>query len=117
MLSCCRQFFEICQSSNNENTVCQNHFASYQKKISRKKLRVDKRTEYEGTCNCFCQEKDIEVFSTLSKTEAEFAERAIQSSKHIINRYRKDYGKKIVPKLQIFVSTKTFAQITQLENF
>ena len=82
-----------------------------------KKLRVDKRTEYEGTCKHFCKEKDIEAFSTLSQTKAEFAERAIQSLKHIINRYRKYHGKKFVPKLQKLVSTKIFAQITHLENF
>ena len=55
--------------------------------ISRKntpeKLWVDKGTEYGGTFKKLCKEKDIEVYSTMSETEAAFAERAIQSLKHI----------------------------------
>ena len=47
--------------------------------------------------------KDIEVYSTMSKTKA--AERAIQFLKHIIHRYIEDHGEKFVPKLQQFVST------------
>ena len=41
----------------------------------------------------------------MSETKAAFAERAIQSLKHIIYRYIEDHGEKIVPKLQQFVST------------
>ena len=41
----------------------------------------------------------------MSKTKAAFAERAIQSLKHIIKRYIEDHGKIFVPKLQQFVST------------
>ena len=41
----------------------------------------------------------------MSETKAAFAERAIQSLKHIIYRYIEDHGKKFVPKLQPFVST------------
>ena len=77
--------------------------------ISRKntpeKLWVDKGTEYWGTFKKICKEKDIEVYSTMSETKAAFAERAIQSLKHIIYRYIEDHGKKFEPKLQQFVST------------
>ena len=77
--------------------------------ISRKKtpekLWVDKGTEYGGIFKKFCTEKDIEVYSTMSETKAAFAERAIQSLKHIIHRYIEDHGEKFVPKLQQFVST------------
>ena len=69
------------------------------------KLWVDKGTEYGGTFKKFCKEKDIEVYSTMSETKAAFAERAIQSLKHIIYRYIEDYGEKFIPKLQQFVST------------
>ena len=58
-----------------------------------------------GKFKKFCKEKDIEVYSTTSETEAAFAEKAIQSSKHIIYRYIKDHGDKFVPKLQQFAST------------
>ena len=41
----------------------------------------------------------------MSETKAAFAERAIQSLKHVINRYIEDHGEKFVRKLQQFVST------------
>ena len=41
----------------------------------------------------------------MSETKAAFAERAIQSLKHIIYCYIEDHGEKFVPKLQQFVST------------
>ena len=82
---------------------------AFRKMISRKNtpeiLWVDKGTEYGGTFNNFCKEKDIEIYSTMSETKAAFAERAIQPLKHIINRYIEDQGEKVVPKLQQFVST------------
>ena len=74
---------------------------AFRKMISRKntpeKLWVDKRTEYGGTFKKFCQEKDIEVYSTMSETKAAFAERAIQPLKHLIYRYIEDQGSKFVP--------------------
>ena len=75
--------------------------------ISRKsnpeKLWFDKGTEYGGTFEKFCKEKDIEVYSTMSETEAEIAERAIHSLKNIIYRYIEDLGEKFVHKLQQFL--------------
>ena len=41
----------------------------------------------------------------MSKTKAAFAERAIQSLKHIIYRYIDDHGEKFINKLPQFVST------------
>ena len=85
---------------------------SKKKKISRKntpeKLWVDKRTEYGGTFNKICKEKNIEVYSTMSETKAAFAERAIQSLKHIIYRYIEDHGEKFIHKLPQFVSTMIY---------
>ena len=82
---------------------------AFKKMISRKntpeKLWVDKGTEYGGTFKKFCKEKNIEVYSTMSETKAAFAERAIQSSKHIIYRYIEDHGKKFNHKLPQVVST------------
>ena len=82
------------------------------------KLYVDKGTEYGGTFKKFCKEKDIEVYSTMSETKAAFAERAIQSLKHIIYRYIEDHGKKFEPKLQQFVSTfNCQSKITKIQNW
>ena len=82
---------------------------AFRKMISRKntpeKLWVDKGTEYGGTFKKFCKEKDIVVYSTMSETKAAFAERAIQSLKHIIYRYIEDHGEKFIPELQQFFST------------
>ena len=41
----------------------------------------------------------------MSETKAAFAERAIQSIKHIIYRYIEDHGEKFINKLPQFVST------------
>ena len=70
------------------------------------KLGVEKRTEYGGTFGKTCREKNIAVWSTISETKAAFAERAIQSLKHLIYRYIGDHGEKTLPKLQQLVSTR-----------
>ena len=41
----------------------------------------------------------------MSETKAAFAERAMQSLKHITYRYIEDHGEKFVPTMQQFVST------------
>ena len=41
----------------------------------------------------------------MSETKAVFAERAIQSLKHIKYRYIEDHGEQFVPKLQQFISS------------
>ena len=76
-----------------------------QKKNTPEKLWVDKGTEYGGIFKKFCKEKSNEVYSTMSETKAAFAERAIQSLKHIIYRYIEDHGEKFINKLAQFVST------------
>ena len=82
---------------------------AFKKMISRKntpeKLWIDKGTEYGGTFKKFCEEKNIEVYSLMNETKAAFAERAIQSLKHLIYRYIEDHGKKFIHKLPQFVST------------
>ena len=82
---------------------------AFKKMISRKntpeKLWVDKGTENRGTFKKFCKEKSIEVYSTMNETNAAFAERAIQSLKHIIYRYIEDHGEKFINKLPQFLST------------
>ena len=60
---------------------------AFKKMFSRKntpeKFWVDKGTEYGGTFRKFCKEKSIEVYSTMTETKIAFAERAIQSLKHV----------------------------------
>ena len=85
---------------------------AFKKLISQKntpeKLWVDKGTEYGGTFKKFCKEKSIEVYSTMSETKAAFAERAIQSLKHIFYRYIEDHGEKFIIKLPQVVFTMNF---------
>ena len=69
------------------------------------KLGVEKGTESGGTFGKICSGENIAVWSTISETKAAFAERAIQSLKHLIYRYIGDHGEKTLPKLQQLVST------------
>ena len=71
----------------------QKHFL----KKTAEKFWADKGTEYGGILNKICKEKVIEVYSTMSKTKAAFAERAIQSLKHIIYRCTEDHGEYLFP--------------------
>ena len=71
------------------------------------KLRVDKGTNMVEFSKIFAKKKNIEVYSTRSETKAAFAERAIQSFKHIIYRYIEKRGKKCIHKLPQFASTMT----------
>ena len=77
---------------------------AFRKMISRKKtIPKNFRLIKKQNMGELLKVKDIEVYSTMSKTKAE--ERAIQSLKHIIHHYIEDHGEKFVPKLQQFVST------------
>ena len=64
----------------------------------------------------FCKEKDIEVNLTMIETKASFAERAIQSVKHIIYPYSEDHGENNVPKLEQFVPTLNCRKNRSIEN-
>ena len=92
-----------------ETKYVKENLQAFKKMISQKnipeKLWVDKGTEYGGTFKKFCQEKSIEVYSTMSETKAAFAERAIQSLKHIIYRYIENRGEKFINIMPQFVST------------
>ena len=61
-------------------------------KILHKKLWVDKGREYGEIFKKTLQGKNLEDYSSMSETKAAFAERAIQSLKHIIYRYREEHG-------------------------
>ena len=52
----------------------------------------------EELSTSFARKKNIEVYSTMSETKAAFAERAIQSLKHIIYRYIEDHREKFIHK-------------------
>ena len=106
-ISCCRLFLEIFQNSKNENEVCQRHFSIFQitdfsKKTLLKSFWLIKEQRIGELFKNFA-EKDIEVYSKMSETNAAFVMRAIQFLKHIRNRYFEDHGKKFVPKLQQLV--------------
>ena len=80
---------------------------AFKKKISHKhpqKLWVDKGTEY-GEIKKKLQGRNIEVYSTRIGTKSAFAERAIQSLKHIIYCYIEDHGEEFIHKLPQYVSS------------
>ena len=70
-----------------------------------KKIWVDKRTEFAGAFKKFCTAEGIQVYSTMSKTKAAFAERTKRSLKNILYRYMGDFGYKYIHKLPQFIAT------------
>ena len=70
-----------------------------------KKIWVDKGTEIAGANKKFCTAEGIQIYSTLSETKADFAERTIRSLKNFLYRYMEDYGYKYIHKLPQFIST------------
>ena len=56
---------------------------------------VDKGTEFAGAFKKFCAAEGIQVYSTMSETEAAFAERTIRSLKNILYRTWKILGTSI----------------------
>ena len=59
-----------------------------------KKIWVDKGTEFAGAFEKFCSAEWIQVYSTMSKTKAAFAERTIRSLKKILYCYMEDFAYK-----------------------
>ena len=51
-----------------------------------KELCFDKGNEFAGALEKFCAAEGIQVYSTMSKTKAVFAEGTIRSLKKILNR-------------------------------
>ena len=70
-----------------------------------KKIWVDKGTEFAGAFKKFCTAEGIQVYSTMSETNAAFAGRTIRSLKNILYRYMEDYGYKYIHKLPQFITT------------
>ena len=75
------------------------------KKNRPKKIWVDKGTEVAGAFKKFCTAEGIQVYSTMSETEAAFAERTIRSFKNTLYRYMEDFGYKYIHKLPQFITT------------
>ena len=72
------------------------------KRNRRKKIWVDKGTEFAGAFKKFCAAEGIQVYSTMSETKAAFAEPTIRSLKNIRYRYMEDFGYKYIHKLPQF---------------
>ena len=66
---------------------------------------VDKRKEFAGEFKKFCNREGLQIYSTMSETNAAFAERANRSLKNVLYRYIEDYGYKYFHKLHQFVTT------------
>ena len=71
----------------------------------RKKIWVDKGTEFAGELKSLCKAEGIQIFSTISETKAAFVERTIRSLKKILYRYMEDNGYKYNHKLTQCVTT------------
>ena len=66
---------------------------------------VDKGKESAGEFKKFCNREGLQIYSTMSETNAAFAERANRSLKNVLYRYIEDYGYKCIHKLPQFVTT------------
>ena len=66
---------------------------------------VDKRTEIAGQFKKLCKAECIQNYSTMSETNAAFAERTIGSLEDILHRYMEDNVYKYLHKLTQFVTT------------
>ena len=75
------------------------------KKNRPKKTWVDQGTEFAGEFKKFCSAEAIEIYSTISETEAAFVERTIRSLRNILYRYMEDYGYEYNHKLPQFTAT------------
>ena len=62
------------------------------KKNRPKTIWVDEGTELAGEFKKLCKAEGIQIHSTMSETEAAFAERTIPSLKNILYQYTEDYG-------------------------
>ena len=77
------------------------------KKNRRKKLWVDKGTEFAGEFKKASLAGGLKIYTTMSETKAAFAERTIRSLENILDRYMGDNGYKQIHKLTQFVTTLT----------
>ena len=73
-----------------------------------KKIWVDKGTELPGEFKKLCKAEGIQIYSTISETNAAFAELTILSLKNILYRYMEDNEYKYIHKLSQFVTTLNF---------
>ena len=81
-------------------------FAIFQKNdFSKKYFGLIKEQNLGELSIKFAKRKTLKFTQTMSETKAAFAERAIQSLKHIIYRYIEDHAEKNIHKLPHFVST------------
>ena len=79
------------------------------RKSQPKKFRVDKGTEFAGEFKYFCKAEGIQLYSTVSETEAAFADRRIWS-KIFLYRHMGDYGYNFIHNLSQFIITPNSRQ-------
>ena len=68
------------------------HLLTDCKKEPTQKMWVDERIEFAGGFRKLWKAEGIEIYSTVSETEAAFAERTVRSLKNILYHYMEDYG-------------------------
>ena len=74
------------------------------KKEPTQNMWVDERIEFAGGFRKLRKAEGIEIYSTVSETEAAFAERTIRSLKNILYHYMEDYGYKYIHTLSQVVT-------------
>ena len=70
-----------------------------------KKIWDDKGTKLAGAFKKFCAAEGMQVYSTMSGTKADFAERTIRSLKNILYHYMEAFGYIYIHKLPQFITT------------
>ena len=63
----------------------------YQEELTKKNW-VYQGTELAGEFKNFCSVGGLEIYSTMSETKEEFAERTIRSVENFLCRYMEDFG-------------------------
>ena len=69
-----------------------------------KKHWVDKGTEFDGELKKLCKAEGLQFYSTMSETQAAFAERTIRSLKNTLHRYMEDNRYKYKHKMTQFLT-------------
>ena len=75
------------------------------KKNRPKRNWVDKGTDFPGEFKKLCKAEVIQIYSTMIKSKAAFAERAKQSLKNLLDYYLEKFAYKYIQRLPHFITT------------
>ena len=98
------------KTKDSKETVCA-FLTMITKEIDQKTGLTRQQSLLESLKNC--KAEGMQIYSTMSETKAEFAERTIRSLKNILHRYMEDNGYKYSHKLTQFVTTLNSRRIAR----